>query len=34
MGPKEIDESTDVIHLNIPIVYYQKEQSDIYVRGH
>ena len=31
MGPEEIDASTDVIEMSVPIIYYQKEQTDLYV---
>ena len=31
VGPREIDATSNVIHLDIPIIFYQKEETDLYV---
>ena len=31
VGPVEIGASTDVLQMNIPFIYYQMEQTELYV---
>ena len=31
VGPRAIDATSNVMHLDIPIIFYQKEETDLYV---
>ena len=31
VGPRAVDASSEVIHLDVPIIFYQKTETDLYV---
>ena len=31
VGPRAADTSSEVIHLDVPIIFYQKAETDLYV---
>ena len=31
VGPRAVDESSEAIHLDVPIIFYQKAETDLYV---